>query len=198
MNLYKYKTIEFFNNESQNQDSSMSSRAGKSQNQDSEMSSRAGKSQLGYPSMVTNSFVKPQLSQYKQQTSPELKLSWDEYTSTNTSEPKVWGPALWFVLHTCAAHYPINGGSPVAKAKIKGFIEGLPYFLPCSDCGNHAQAFIDSRNLDEALESRKTLFEFFVDFHNKVNERHRKPLMSATDAYNLYKNTPKIRVLKYN
>jgi hypothetical protein len=135
--------------------------------------------------------------QNKEQNDPDLNISWEEYTSENTSEPKVWGPALWLVLHTCAAHYPLNGANNIAKDKIKGFIMGLPYFLPCADCGNHANAFILSHDLDEALVNRKTLFEFFVEFHNKVNKRHHKPLMRSDDAYDMYHNSSYIKVIKY-
>ena len=38
-----------------------------------------------------------------------------------------------------------------------------------------------------ALYNKVTkVFEFFVQFHNQVNQRHGKEIMSVEDAYKLY------------
>lgn len=133
----------------------------------------------------------------------QLNITSNQYSYNNTSDPKVWGPPMWFTLHTFSAHYPINGASDLVKDQIRNYINAIPFFLPCRECSIHAKSFIDSiqindKNLNNVLSSRKNLFEFFVDFHNKVNQRHNKPLMKYSDAYNIYFNVNRVNVMKYN
>jgi hypothetical protein len=116
-----------------------------------------------------------------------IKLEVNKYT--NTSSPKVWGPPLWFTLHNSASKYPMSP-SAIVREKMKNIIIGLPVLLPCEVCKEHATAYIEKYfdQLDEICSTRDNLFKFFVDFHNKVNERHDKPLMTYETAYKLYNN----------
>jgi hypothetical protein len=121
------------------------------------------------------------------------------YTPNNTSmipskteysnhiHPTVWGPPFWFTLHNSAASYPINPSSHCAK-RMKGFILGIPVMLPCEKCKVHAISYIDQHydDLDKIVSSRDELFSFFVSFHNNVNKRNGKALMSKEDAMILY------------
>lgn len=93
-----------------------------------------------------------------------------------TSDPKIWGPQLWFILHNGASKYPISA-SPIYKEKMKDFIKGLPFILPCEKCKIHAIDYIEDYKdkLDDICSGREKLFKFFVDFHNSVNKRYNKP-----------------------
>lgn len=135
--------------------------------------------------------------------SHQLNITENEYTYNNTSDPKVWGPAMWFTLHTFSAHYPINGGTDLMKEQFRNYIKAIPFLLPCRECSIHAKSFIDlvessDKNLEKVLNNRKNIFEFFVDFHNKVNSRHNKPIMSYKDAYDMYFNVRRVSIMKYN
>lgn len=104
----------------------------------------------------------------------------------NNGNPTVWGPKLWFVLHTGAMNYPDNP-SETYKKRMKWFLMGLPVILSCDKCMDHAYAYINSReSLDKIVSSRTELFKFFVDMHNAVNVRNNKPVMSYAEAYRLY------------
>lgn len=129
---------------------------------------------------------------------PVLNLKYETVNTTNTNEPDVWGPALWFSLHNGANTYPIKA-SKIVSEKMKGFILGLPYIIPCSECSEHAKAHIHSqrRNLDTICSGRDNLFTFFVNFHNFVNRRYGKPEMSVEEAYALYSNGARITKLSY-
>lgn len=131
--------------------------------------------------------------------SEKLKLTSVAHEYSTTTDPKVWGPPFWFTLHVSAAHYPEEPSSLV-KEKIKNRILAIPFELPCVDCRTHANNYIQSRahELDSIVSSRQNLFKFYVDFHNKVNERHNKPIMSVNDAYKLYSNGVKVVNIKYN
>ena len=96
---------------------------------------------------------------------------------------KIWGPHLWFVLHTMSFNYPL---SPTYKDKkhYKTFIESLQYVLPCSKCRKNFK-----RNLRETppiLTSRKAFVYWLIDFHNEVNTMTGKKRVSTLRVIELY------------
>ena len=103
----------------------------------------------------------------------------------NSSDPDIFGPPFWFVLHNAAVGYYVNP-TVTSKRMMKQFLLSLPIIIPCSKCKEHAYDYLKNRDLDYATQSRSHLFEFFVDFHNFVNERGRRPVMCLEDAKNLY------------
>lgn len=129
----------------------------------------------------------------------KLNIVWEEKTYTNSSDPEVFGPALWFSLHNASVKYP-EKASPIAREKMRGVIIGLPMLVPCDNCFNHCTSFVESKweELDTICSTRENLFNFFVDFHNKVNQRHGKPLMSYEDAWKLYTSPIKITKMRYS
>jgi hypothetical protein len=127
---------------------------------------------------------------------PSLNLKWETTKYTNTADPSVWGPALWFSMHNGALRYPINA-SPVVASRMKGFILGLPEIIPCIDCKEHARSHVESTDLNSVTSGRKALFCFFVSFHNFVNKRYGKPSMSCEKAMDMYTGDAKVTYLKY-
>ena len=113
-------------------------------------------------------------------------LKWDNIK--DTTNPSKWGPSFWYILHNAASHYP-EYASPICAERIKGFILGIPYMLPCESCRNDAMMYIDSKSseLDEICRSRQKLFDFFHQFHNYVNTKTGKPQFSRESAYTMYK-----------
>lgn len=111
-------------------------------------------------------------------------LTVEKYDNT---KPSVWGPPFWFTLHNGALNYP-SLANPLYIERMKNFILGIPVMLPCHTCKDHAISFIEYHKdqLDYICAGRDKLFKFFVDFHNQVNIRHKKPEMSYEDAYKLY------------
>jgi hypothetical protein len=99
--------------------------------------------------------------------------------------PSQWGPYYWNMLHFMSSSYDNNPNLSV-QSVMKNFIQSLPVFLPCKECQDHAFHFIKSKNLDKVVENRKTLFTFFFNFHNFVNERLGKPLMNIKTALKKY------------
>ena len=128
----------------------------------------------------TNSTQKPEDSCLTQ---------WNNMKTQNTTNPKEWGPQFWFILHNAAAHYP-DVASPICANRVKGFILGIPYMLPCQSCSEDANSFIHSysdKQLEEICSSKETIFEFFRKFHNYVNTKTGKPEISKEHAQTLYK-----------
>jgi hypothetical protein len=110
-----------------------------------------------------------------------------EIKKIGTTDPKIWGPQLWFILHNGASKYPISACT-IYKQKMKDFIIGLPVILPCEKCKNHAIEYIEEHKdkLDDVCSGKEKLFKFFVDFHNTVNKRYNKSEMNYTDVRKLY------------
>ena len=109
--------------------------------------------------------------------------------STPTPDPTdYWGPQLWFTLHNSSKHYPMYA-SPLYAERMKQFIISLPVIIPCESCREHAMIYIDNyrEQLDIICSGRESLFNFFVDFHNYVNQRKGKKLYSYEEAWKLYK-----------
>lgn len=127
-----------------------------------------------------------------------IKMVWKTENGLSPSDPNVWGPAFWFTLHNGAVKYPDNA-SDICKERMKNFILGMPVMIPCEVCADHATAHIESNyhRLDEIVSTRTNLFNFFVDFHNYVNKRYNKPIMSYEDAYKLYTSPVSVAKLKY-
>ena len=112
--------------------------------------------------------------------SEELKIS--------KHDPKYWGPRYWFFYHTTAINFP-EKPSIKEQADMIYFIKSIPLTLPCHNCKKHAQKFIEEHNnkLQDICSSRLKLFNFFVDFHNQVNKRTGKKILTHEEAFNIYK-----------
>jgi len=103
------------------------------------------------------------------------------------TDPRVWGPPFWFSLHVSSANYPVTA-SNLTRELMKNRILALPIEIPCSACRPHAHEYIESRRseLDSICSGRDALFAFYVDFHNKVNERYGKPKVSYDEAKQMW------------
>ena len=119
--------------------------------------------------------------------------------NVNSGNPEVWGPAFWFSLHNGAIKYPENP-SPMWKERMKNFIHAIPVMLPCETCADHATSYIESqyKNIDNFISSRDSLFLFFCEFHNYVNNRLNKKEITISEAYKLYSNNFNVTKLKMN
>jgi len=126
------------------------------------------------------------------------KLHWEKEQVTSLLNPQVWGPPFWFSLHVSAANYPVNP-SPIWRERMKGRILAIPFEIPCAACKPHAAAFIENNKhrLDDIVSSRKSLIRFYVDFHNKVNERYGKRQWTYEEAEEYYSKGGTVERLKY-
>jgi hypothetical protein len=130
---------------------------------------------------------------------PSMKLTYREHTKKiNTQTPEVFGPAFWFTLHNGTVHLP-QILSPISANRIKGFLKGVPEMVPCTDCSEHARAFIEANmSRIDNIQKGEDAFRLTVDFHNYVNTRLNKPIMSYDTARALYKGGVQIKTVKYD
>uniref|UniRef100_A0A6C0EKY8 thiol oxidase n=1 Tax=viral metagenome TaxID=1070528 RepID=A0A6C0EKY8_9ZZZZ len=127
-----------------------------------------------------------------------VDMTWKEEHISGTANPDIWGPPYWFSLHVSATHYPENP-SPIVRERMKNRILAIPYEIPCAGCRPHASAFIEQKRneLDSIVSNRHSLGRFFVDFHNKVNERYGKPKWTYEQAYAYYSGNTRVRHMGY-
>jgi hypothetical protein len=137
-----------------------------------------------------------------QQPHPEtkvVKLKWQPVTNQVPSDPKVWGPALWFSLHVGATKYPVKA-SQICAELMKGFIFGIPIMVACEKCSEHARAHIEANyhRLDKICSGRDELFKFFWEFHSFVNKRYNKPNLTLEEAWAMYTGKATVDKLTYS
>lgn len=127
-----------------------------------------------------------------------IMMKWEQNTYP-INDPNVWGPSQWLCFHLFSTQYP-EKASPIVKEHMKNYILAIPYTLPCESCSNHARSFIEGNynQLDIVCSGKMNLFKFFVDFHNYVNVRYNKPIMSVEDAWKLYTGKVTINKMKYD
>jgi hypothetical protein len=90
----------------------------------------------------------------------------------------VWGPPIWFFLHSMAMAYPkkIHENDEYdlkIKQNMHNFLNSLGYVLPCPICGESYSKFIQEPefNIMKHLNSRADLIKFIYKIHNKVNDK---------------------------
>ena len=82
---------------------------------------------------------------------------------------------------------------------MKHFVLNIPIMIPCEQCADHAQFYIDSNfdKIDEIVKNRFNLFEFFWKFHNEVNRRLNKSQITLQKAVDIYSGKIEMKCLKY-
>tara|TARA_B110001450_G_C17513912_1_gene437597 strand:- start:29 stop:445 length:417 start_codon:yes stop_codon:yes gene_type:complete len=111
----------------------------------------------------------------------------------------IWGPNLWFFLHTLSFEYP---ESPT-KEDINGhymFFKSLTEILPCKICRNHYTKFFNNNPIKNYLNKKTDLIKWVLKCHNNVNIKNNKKVWTyemLIDKYtNIYKN-PLYNVITY-
>ena len=95
--------------------------------------------------------------------------------------PEIWGPKLWFFIHTIAINYPDNP-SNLDKQKYNMFFESLKHIIPCEKCRLNYIENLNEMPVINNLDNATTLFRWTVDLHNKVNSEIGKPILSYEQA----------------
>lgn len=83
-------------------------------------------------------------------------------------DPEVWGPKLWFVIHTIALNYPENPSYDDVR-NVESFFNSLKYNIPCDKCRIHYTERIEKNPIINHLSNSDTLFRYTIELHNDVN-----------------------------
>jgi hypothetical protein len=99
----------------------------------------------------------------------------------------IWGPHLWFSLHTISFTYPLK---PTNEDKInyKNFFLNLQNMIPCSVCKKNYKRHLKEHPIDNFLENRKLFVYWVIDMHNMVNGEIGKKILSYDTVIKKYED----------
>jgi hypothetical protein len=100
-------------------------------------------------------------------------------------DPNIWGPRLWFSIHSMSFTYPFY---PTDKDKeiYKNYYKSLEHTLPCGLFRNNYKKHIEMFPIEPHLENRKKLTNWCIDMHNMVNIENKKPTLSYGEVLDIY------------
>ena len=102
-------------------------------------------------------------------------------------DPIVWGPKLWFFMHTIALNFPNNPSFEEIK-NYESFFENLKYIIPCDKCRLHYSQRLSANPVSKYLTDSNALFIYTIDLHNEVNKSLGKRIYSYEEVAKLYRN----------
>ena len=98
----------------------------------------------------------------------------------HTEYVELWGPCCWKLLHSIAWSFPEHPTDD-DKTHVISFIDNLSKVLPCFHCRQHFQDYI--KNNTVRCTTQKDIATWVWEFHNVVNKRTNKPIISFENAY---------------
>lgn len=112
-------------------------------------------------------------------------------------DPRVWGPPMWFVIHTVARSYPERPNA-ITKKKYYEWFQNLPLFLPVQHVSVEFSRLLDTYPVSSYLDNRNSLMRWTHFIHNQVRASLQQPLYTYEEACAAYAEAyrPK-RVLPY-
>lgn len=106
----------------------------------------------------------------------------------------VWGPHLWFSLHTISFTYPLKPKDS-DKANYKAFFTELQHVIPCSVCKKNYIRHLKEFPVNEHLNNRKDIVYWVIDLHNMVNSETGKRVLTYEEALKRYEDVYKKKIL---
>jgi hypothetical protein len=98
---------------------------------------------------------------------------------------KEWGPITWYLFHTLAEKIK-DEYFEQERSNIIDHIFSIAANLPCPECKQHAVSnlkFVDKTK----IKTKENLKDFLFQFHNKVNEKTKKPSFPKEKLNEKYK-----------
>ena len=99
--------------------------------------------------------------------------------------PKLWGPGMWFFLHTVSFNYP-EQPTYQQKRHYYDFFQNLYYILPCDECRQHYFTFLNQNPVTPFLDSKTSLVKWVIKLHNNVNKLTNKPSQDYDEVVKRY------------
>jgi len=109
----------------------------------------------------------------------------------DNTDPKYIGPGTWNTIH----RYAYKSRLPSEQKNFINFMKEICSGFPCTVCRGHCVEYIKNNPMEDYIDvsvdilGEKIILGLFIwswKFHNAVNARLKKPVMSWDTAYNLY------------
>tara|TARA_Y100000816_G_C26075960_1_gene566391 strand:+ start:29 stop:484 length:456 start_codon:yes stop_codon:yes gene_type:complete len=105
-----------------------------------------------------------------------------------------WGRATWYLLHTLPLKLKKTESSHIPTLWEK--LSKICSVLPCPDCSSHAKGYI-KYNAPKMKGDIGSLNMFFLNMHNWVNRRLKKPEVSAEQCVQKFSRANTNAVVRY-
>lgn len=103
--------------------------------------------------------------------------------------PEIFGPGIWWTLHTTASTYP-DDPDPERQRECVSFVSSLPAMIPCNACSGHFRGELATSDISKACSNGEELSRMWCTVHNAVNARLGKPLMDCNAVREEYLHVP--------
>jgi len=101
-----------------------------------------------------------------------------------------WGPALWAFLHTVTV---IDMEEPSMQLRdsmrVIALLAQVHAIIPCAKCAAHFRTFFQTEIEGRDRFQRMELFDLLVEYHNQINQRLGKPIMTREEARSRWTQT---------
>ena len=81
----------------------------------------------------------------------------------------IWGPHMWFFLHTTSMCYPIYPNT-ITKKKYYEFVQNIPLFIPNEKMSSDFEKLLNEYPVVTYLDTRESFVRWVCFIHNKINE----------------------------
>jgi len=105
-----------------------------------------------------------------------------------------WGPSIWYLFHTLSFKIKEEEFSGIC-VELFDIIKVICKNLPCPSCAQHATEYMQKLNYN-SIQSKNDFKMFFFNFHNYVNKRIEKPILSNEDFENKYGSANTLNIIK--
>uniref|UniRef100_A0A6C0E8H2 thiol oxidase n=1 Tax=viral metagenome TaxID=1070528 RepID=A0A6C0E8H2_9ZZZZ len=97
-----------------------------------------------------------------------------------------WGPRQWYWYHIMSYNAPDKCDKKETQIYIETLIL-MTKLLPCDKCYNHFNKMCREKKLN--FTGKEEMITWFIDVHNQVNIRLKKPIVTREDADKIYIHT---------
>lgn len=106
----------------------------------------------------------------------------------------IWGPHLWFSLHSISFNYPLK---PTENDRnyYRNFFNNLKEVIPCSVCKKNYIRHLTEHPINNYLNNRKSIVYWVIDMHNMVNVEIGKKIYSYDKVIKKYEDVYKKKII---
>lgn len=124
---------------------------------------------------------------------PVPAKSSDHHSEKALTNPAYIGPGVWYIIHFTAKKAGETGYT--SKKQFMDLMSDLRANFPCETCRKHIGQYLDSHPFDSyftriqpGTQKDIGLFLWSVEFHNTVNKRLGKQVLTEAQAIDLFYN----------
>ena len=103
-------------------------------------------------------------------------------------DPTIWGPKLWFFIHSLALNFPDNPTYQDIR-HYEEFFNSLKFIIPCEKCRFHYKERLEKSPIINHLKNSDVLFKYTVDLHNDVNKSLNKKIYTYEEVVKIYQDS---------